>query len=73
MPQKKKPKQTTGGSDTARRLGLTGIVAHFTPEDRKILGAAAALTGESAKAYLQRVGMEAARRDAGALAGKLRE
>lgn len=63
MPQKKRPKR--GGSDTARELGLVGVVAHFAPEDRKTLGVAAALAGESVKAYLQRVGMEAARRDAG--------
>jgi uncharacterized protein (DUF1778 family) len=40
-----------GGSDTAREKGLTGIVVHVSPEQRRQIGVAAARAGQTVKAF----------------------
>jgi uncharacterized protein (DUF1778 family) len=48
-----------GGSDSARENGLTGIVVHVTPEQRRRIGAAASLAGDgSVKAFVARAALE---------------
>lgn len=57
MAEKKKPRR--GGSDSAREKGLTGVVIHLTPEQRRQVGAAAALAGQTVKAFCASAALEA--------------
>lgn len=51
-------KRKRGGSDTAREAGLTGVIAHFTPEQRRRVGAAASIAGDgSVKAFVTRAAL----------------
>jgi hypothetical protein len=52
-----------GGSDSARQAGLTGIVVHVSPEERRRLGTAAGAAGLSVKEFCRRAALEVAERE----------
>jgi uncharacterized protein (DUF1778 family) len=48
----KEKRRKRGGSESAKEAGLTGVVVHFTPEQRRLVGmAAAAASAASVKAF----------------------
>jgi uncharacterized protein (DUF1778 family) len=47
-----------GGSDTARENKMTGVVAHFTRDERRRVGMAAASTGQTVKEYVRQAALE---------------
>ena len=56
-----------GGSDSAREAGLTGVVVHFTEDERRTVGAAAALEGlpGGVKAWIRSVAVSMAQKKLG--------
>jgi uncharacterized protein (DUF1778 family) len=48
-----------GGSDTARERGLTGVVAHFSPRERSLIGMAAEARGLAVKDFVREAALAA--------------
>jgi hypothetical protein len=65
MPRKARGERPLrGGSDSARARGLTGIVVHVTPQERRLLGTASEHAGiPHVKEYVRRAALAAAREE----------